>query len=77
MTWLQLDDVQVDVKDNLRSPLHLASAHGPLRVAQILVQRGASVNVFNGKQNTPVRLAAGNLAGLHCTLHPNVGTLEL
>jgi ankyrin repeat protein len=43
-------------RDDLWSPLHLVSANGHLhwQVAELLVQCGASVGIFNGKQETPL-----------------------
>ena len=46
--------------DDLWSPLHLASANGHLKIAELLVQRGASVDIFNEKQETPLYQAARN-----------------
>ena len=37
-------------RDDLWSSLHLASANGHFKIAGRLVQRGARVDVFNGKQ---------------------------
>ena len=46
-------------RDELWSPLHLASANGHLKIAKLLVQRGASVDV-NDKQETPHYQAVSN-----------------
>jgi ankyrin repeat protein len=62
MTWLLLDqgiDANVQ-KCNFWSPLHLASTQGHFKVAELLVHRGARVDVFTGMQETPLHLAAGN-----------------
>jgi ankyrin repeat protein len=40
--------------NDLWSPLHLATANGHLKVVEFLIQRGASIDVFNDKQETPL-----------------------
>jgi ankyrin repeat protein len=62
MARLFLDHgVDPNVKRNdLSSPLHLASANAHLKVAKLLVQRGASVDVSNDKQETPLYRAVTN-----------------
>ena len=52
MTRLLLDhSVDANIqRDDLQSPLHLASANGHLKIVELLVQRGASVDLFNKKQ---------------------------
>jgi ankyrin repeat protein len=47
-------------KDNLWTSLHVAWAHDHLKVAQMLVQSGARLDMLNGMQETPLHLAAGN-----------------
>jgi len=42
------------------SPLHLASARGHLDVAELLVQRGASIDVFDDKQEIPSYMIVKN-----------------
>ena len=57
MTRLLLDHHGADVniqRDDLQSPLHLASANGHLKIVELLVQRGESVDLFNKKQKTPL-----------------------
>jgi ankyrin repeat protein len=62
MARLLLDHgVDPNIKRNdLWSSLHLASANGQLKVAGLLVQRGASVDVSNDKQETPLYRAVMN-----------------
>ena len=47
-------------RNDLWSSLHLASANGHLKIAELLVQRGASVDIFNDKQETPLCQAVTN-----------------
>jgi ankyrin repeat protein len=60
--WLLIDH-RVDPNgklNDLLSPLHLASANGHLKVAELLVQRSAGVDVSNDNQETPLYRAVTN-----------------
>ena len=71
MTQLLLDhsaDANIQ-RDDLQSPLHLASANGHLKIVELLVQRGASVDLFDEKQETPLYQAVKN--GSHDRSRPD------
>ena len=56
MVRLLLDhrvDPNIKLKNHW-SPLHLASANGHLKIAELLVQHGANVDVSNDRQETPL-----------------------
>lgn len=49
---------------DLWTPLHLASTNNPLKAAKLLTgQRGASVNMFNDRQETHVSSLRGESPG--------------
>ena len=46
--------------DDLWSPLHLASANNHPKIVESLIKCGATVYVFNDKQETPLYQAVSN-----------------
>lgn len=42
-------------------PLHLAATHGNDRLCAILIERGAAINIADGKGRTPLMQACENL----------------
>jgi len=42
------------------SPLHWAAKYGQFKIAELLIQRGARVNVVNKGDDTPLHLAAAH-----------------
>ena len=52
------DTVAIKVAD--RTPLHEAASWGHMEIAELLIGKGADVNVKNGFGQTPLHWAAGN-----------------
>jgi len=53
---------------DLRAPLHLACASGQLEIAEKLLQKGASVNIFDRYGKMPVDYARGSPKNSHALL---------
>ncbi|MFZ5954473.1 MAG: ankyrin repeat domain-containing protein [Candidatus Dependentiae bacterium] len=57
----------VNARDNwYNTPLHLAAfSQNPLKIAQLLIEQGAQINVVNSEGKTPLRLAQSIPDGSH------------
>ena len=45
---------------NGQTPIHICAMHGQVSKVRALLERGAEINVVDGKGNTPLHLAARN-----------------
>ncbi|KAH9959276.1 hypothetical protein BC827DRAFT_524348 [Russula dissimulans] len=63
-------------KDDLWSPLHLASASSHQKVVKLLGRHGASVDILNDSQEMPLGLAACN-ENLRFTRHKGTAALAV